>query len=206
MASSLGKIRVLSGDLVSRIAAGEVVERPAAVVRELIDNSLDAGSRRITVEVTDGGRGLIKVADDGEGMGRSDAQLAFQRHATSKLRSEQDLWSIKTLGFRGEALPSIAAVSKVRLVTACRHEPVGTSVRVTAGAVTAAEESAAAPGTQIEVADLFFNTPARKKFLKSAATEFSHICQVVQQAALAWPSVQFRLKHNGQEVFDYAAV
>lgn len=204
-ANSLGKIRVLPGDLASRIAAGEVVERPAAVVRELIDNSLDAGSHRITIEVTDGGRGLIKVADDGEGMGRADAQAAFQRHATSKLRVEQDLWAIKTLGFRGEALPSIAAVSKVRMVTAGPHEPVGTLVRVTGGTVTAVEETAAAQGTQLEVADLFFNTPARKKFLKTAATEFSHICQVVQQAALAWPSVQFRLKHNGQEVLDYAA-
>ncbi len=204
-ASIPGKIQVLPGDLISRIAAGEVVERPAAVVRELIDNSLDAGSGRITVDVTDGGRGLIKVTDDGEGMGRADAQLAFQRHATSKLHSERDLWSIKTLGFRGEALPSIASVSKVRLVTACRHEPVGTLVAVTGGTMAKVEDAAAAPGTQIEVADLFFNTPARKKFLKTQATEFSHICQAVQQAALAWPAVQFRLRHNGQEVLAYAA-
>jgi len=206
VAGSLGRIRVLPGEVASRIAAGEVVERPAAVVRELIDNSLDAGSSRITVEVTDGGRGLIRVADDGEGMGRADAQLAFQRHATSKLYAERDLWSITTLGFRGEALPSIAAVSKVRLITACRHEPVGTLVAVTGGTMTKVEDVAAAPGTQVEVANLFFNTPARKKFLKTQTTEFSHICQVVQQAALAWLSVQFQLRHNGQEVLTYPAV
>lgn len=204
VASYSGKIKVLPGDLVSRIAAGEVVERPAAVVRELIDNSLDAGSGRITVEVTDGGRSLIKITDDGEGMGRADAQLAFQRHATSKLRLERDLWSIKTLGFRGEALPSIASVSKVRLVTACRHEPVGTLVVITGGTMTKVEEVAAAPGVQIEVADLFFNQPARRKFLKTTTTEFSHICQAVQQAALAWPAVQFQLRHNGQEVLAYS--
>ena len=200
VAGSVGRIQILPVEVASRIAAGEVVERPAAVVRELVDNSLDAGSSRITVEVTDGGRGLIRVTDDGEGMGRADAQLAFRRHATSKLRTERDLWSVTTLGFRGEALPSIAAVSKVRLVTACRHEPVGTLVAVTGGTMTKVEDVAAAPGTQVEVADLFFNTPARKKFLKTQATEFSHICQAVQQAALAWPAVQFRLRHNGQEV------
>ncbi|MBI4402343.1 MAG: DNA mismatch repair endonuclease MutL [Nitrospirae bacterium] len=202
----VGKIHVLPGEVISRIAAGEVVERPAAVVKELIDNSLDAGSTRITIEVTDGGRGLIRVTDDGEGMSRTDAPLAFQRHATSKLRTERDLWSIRTLGFRGEALPSIASVSKVRLVTACRGESVGTQMLLTGGAVHKIEETAAAPGTLVEVTALFFNTPARKKFLKATATEFSHICQVVQHAALAWPRTQFRLKHNGQEVLDYPAV
>src|SRR5439155_781476 len=191
---------------VSRIAAGEVVERPAAVVKELIDNSLDAGSTRITIEVTDGGRRMIKVTDDGEGMGQADALLAFQRHATSKLRSEEDLLGIRTLGFRGEALPSIASVSKVRMVTACRHEPVGTRMLVTGGTITKTEEAAAAPGTQIEVTDLFFNTPARRKFLKATTTEFSHLCQIVQQAALAWPRTQFRLRHNGQDVLEYSLV
>lgn len=200
-----GKIHVLPDEVIGHIAAGEVVERPAAVVRELLDNSLDAGSTRITIEVLDGGRKLIRVTDDGEGMSRIDAPLAFQRHATSKLRTEQDLWSIQTLGFRGEALPSIAAVSKVRMVTACRNEPVGVQLLVAGGAVSGIEEAAAAPGTHVEVADLFFNTPARKKFLKAPATEYSHICQVVQQAALAWPDVQFRLRHNGQEVLEYAA-
>ncbi len=206
VASSVGRILVLPGDVVSRIAAGEVVERPASVVKELIDNSLDAASTTIAVDVTDGGRGLIRVADDGEGISRPDAPLAFQRHATSKLRSDRDLLSIRTMGFRGEALPSIASVSKVRLLTACRYESVGTQLLVTGGAIAKIEEAAAAPGTQVEVRDLFFNTPARKKFLKTTATEFSHISQVVQQASLAWPQTQFRLRHNGQDVLEYAAV
>ncbi len=206
VASSVGRILVLPGDVVGRIAAGEVVERPASVVKELIDNSLDAASTTIAVDVTDGGRGLMRVADDGEGISRPDAPLAFQRHATSKLRSDRDLLSIRTMGFRGEALPSIASVSKVRLLTACRHESVGTQLLVTGGAITKIEEAAAAPGTQVEVRDLFFNTPARKKFLKTTATEFSHISQVVQQASLAWPGTQFRLRHNGQDVLEYAAV
>jgi len=206
VASSVGRIRVLPGDVVSRIAAGEVVERPASVVKELIDNSLDAASTTISVDVTEGGRGLIRVADDGEGISRTDAALAFQRHATSKLRTDRDLLSIRTMGFRGEALPSIASVSKVRLLTACRHESVGTQLLVTGGAITKIEEAAAAPGTQVEVRDLFFNTPARRKFLKTTTTEFSHISQVIQQASLAWPRMQFRLRHNGQDVFEYAAV
>lgn len=205
VASGVGKIRVLPGEVISRIAAGEVVERPAAVVKELIDNSLDAGSTRVTVDVTDGGRQSIRVSDDGEGMTPADATLAFQRHATSKLRSEHDLFTIRTLGFRGEALPCIASVSKMRVVTACRTEPVGTRLLLTGGALTKCEETAAAPGTQIDVEELFFNTPARKKFLKTTTTEFSRICQVVQRAALAWPGTRFRLTHNGQDIADYPA-
>lgn len=205
LVSRIGKIQVLPGDVVSKIAAGEVVERPASVVRELVDNSLDAGATKITVEVRDGGRTLIKVTDDGEGMSQEDAPLALQRHATSKVRSEQDLWSIRTLGFRGEALPSIASVSRLMLITARRDEPVGTKLVLTGGVTEQREDVAASPGTQIEAADLFFNTPARKKFLKATPTEFSHICQVVQQAALAWPQVRFRLLHNGQEALDYPA-
>jgi DNA mismatch repair protein MutL len=199
------RIRILPADVISRIAAGEVVERPAAVVKELIDNSLDAGSTRIAVEVADGGRVLIRVTDDGEGMGRHDAELAFERHATSKVRSEKDLWSVTTMGFRGEALPSIASVARVRMVTARRGEPVGLQLVLAGGAPSRLEEAVAVPGTQIEVADLFFNTPARRKFLKTTATEFSHICQVIQQAALAWPGTQYSLRHNGQEVLDYPA-
>jgi DNA mismatch repair protein MutL len=202
----MGKIQVLPGDVVSRIAAGEVVERPAAVVKELIDNSLDAGSSRIVIDVADGGRSLIRVTDDGEGMTREDARLAFERHATSKLRSEGELSSIRTMGFRGEALPSIASVSKVRLLTACRGNPVGTLVAVKGGAAATVKDAAAAPGTQVEVTDLFFNTPARRKFLKTPTTEFSHLCQVVQHAALAWPGVQFKLTHNAQAVFEYPPV
>ncbi|MDQ6733860.1 MAG: DNA mismatch repair endonuclease MutL [Nitrospirota bacterium] len=201
----LGKIHVLPGEIVSRIAAGEVIERPAAVVKELVDNSLDAGSTRIVVEVLDGGRRLIKVTDDGEGIRAADVPLAFQRHATSKLAHDTDLFSLETLGFRGEALPSIASISKVRLFTASRDESVGTLLIMDGGAVTTCKEAASPHGTHIEIGDLFFNTPARKKFLKTTGTEFSHICQVVQQAALAWPQVHFRLVHNGQEVCEYPA-
>ncbi len=193
------KIHVLPEDLVGRIAAGEVVERPAAVVKELIDNSLDAGGTCITIDVTDGGLTRIVVTDDGEGMTREDAVVAFRRHATSKVRSESDLWALRTLGFRGEALPSIAAVSRVELATSRAEATVGTRVRVEGGEVRAVEDVAVPKGTHVDVRNLFFNTPARKKFLKSVTTEFSHILQTVQHAALAWPSVQFRLLHNGKE-------
>ncbi|MBS0171618.1 MAG: DNA mismatch repair endonuclease MutL [Nitrospira sp.] len=199
--SSAGKIQVLPGDVIGRIAAGEVVERPAAVVKELIENSLDAGSSTIGVEIKDGGLGLIRITDDGEGMPRRDALLAFERHATSKLQSDRQLGSIRTMGFRGEALPSIAAVSNVRLRTVARNEPIGTQLWLSGGTITRTEDAAAIPGTSIEVSELFFNTPARRKFLKSTTTEFSHISHVVQQAALAWPHVHFRLIHNGYDVF-----
>ena len=200
-----GKIHVLPGDVVSRIAAGEVVERPAAVVKELVENSLDAGGRSIAVEVKDGGLALIRVTDDGEGMSREDAPRAFDRHATSKLRSDQDLWSIRTMGFRGEALPSIASVSHVRVTTAMRTAEVGTEFQVTGGMIGRIVEAPPVAGTRIDVTELFYNQPARKKFLKSIPTEFSHISRVVQQAALAWPSVHFRLTHNGQEILNYPA-
>ena len=204
--SGTRRIHVLPGEVVSRIAAGEVIERPAAVIKELIDNSVDAGSSTIKVDVTDGGRGRITVTDDGDGMSSVDAPLAFQRHATSKLQTEGDLAAIATLGFRGEALPSIASVSKVRVLTASRTESFGTELFLAGGVLIRQEEAAAVPGTQVEVADLFFNTPARKKFLKTTPTEFSHICQIVQQAALAWPNIHFRLRHNGQAVFEYPSV
>jgi DNA mismatch repair protein MutL len=201
-----GKIRILPGDVVSRIAAGEVIERPAAVVKELLENSLDAGSRSITVDIKDGGLSFIRVTDDGEGMSRDDAPRAFERHATSKLRSDEDLWSIRTMGFRGEALPSIASVSRVRLVTATRSAGVGTECRITGGQIERIHEAPPLAGTRIEVADLFYNQPARKKFLKSIPTEFSHISRVIQQAALAWPSVHFRLTHNAHDVLNYPSV
>jgi DNA mismatch repair protein MutL len=204
-ATGSGKIHILSEEVVGRIAAGEVVERPAAVVKELLENSIDAGSRSITIEVKDGGLSLIRVSDDGEGMSREDAPRAFQRHATSKLRSDLDLWSIHTMGFRGEALPSIAAVSQVRLMTTTRSAEVGTEVEVVGGVVGKVTEAPPVVGTRIEVAELFQNQPARKKFLKSIPTEFSHISRVVQQASLAWPSIQFRLIHNAEEVFNYPA-
>lgn len=198
-----GKICILPEEVIGRIAAGEVVERPAAVVKELLENSLDAGSRSITIDVRDGGLALIRVSDDGEGMSRDDAPRAFQRHATSKLRSDLDLWSIRTMGFRGEALPSIAAVAHVRLMTATRFSEVGTELEVVGGAIGRIAEAPPVTGTRIEVAELFNNQPARKKFLKSTLTEFLHISRVVQQASLAWPSVHFRLTHNAEEIFNY---
>ena len=203
--SCVTKIHVLSGDVVSRIAAGEVIERPAAVVKELIDNSVDAGSRRVAIDVKAGGLGVIRVTDDGEGMSRVDLPLAFERHATSKLHSDQDLVSITTMGFRGEALPSIASVSNVVITTATRQDTVGAKLTLRGGMAQAIVDSPAVPGTRIEVTDLFQHQPARKKFLKSPATEFSHISQVMQQAALAWPSVHFRLTHNEEEVRNYPA-
>lgn len=200
-----GKIHILPGDVVTRIAAGEVVERPAAVVKELVENSLDAGSRSVTIDVKDGGLSLIRVTDDGEGMAREDAPRALDRHATSKIRSDQDLWSVRTMGFRGEALPSIASISNMRVTTATHSDTVGAEFQVRGGTVGKIVDAPPVAGTRIEVADLFYNQPARKKFLKSIPTEFSHISRVVQQAALAWPAVHFRLTHNSQDILSYPA-
>jgi DNA mismatch repair protein MutL len=200
------RITVLPGDVANRIAAGEVVERPASVVKELVENAIDAGSTRVSVDVEQAGRRLIRVTDDGGGMAPEEAALAFHRHATSKIRTEADLFTIRTMGFRGEALPSITAVSKVRLVTVAAGAAVGTEIRMEGGSLVKQRETAAAPGTTVEVADLFYNTPARKKFLKSPATEFGHICQAVQRQALAFPAIHFRLSHDGNAVSDYPAV
>jgi DNA mismatch repair protein MutL len=205
-ASCSAKIHVLPDDVVSRIAAGEVVERPAAVVKELLENSLDAGGLHITIDVKDGGLALIRVMDDGEGINRADLPRAFERHATSKLRSDQDLTSVRTMGFRGEALPSIASVSHVLVTTATRQDMVGSQFTLVAGVGSSIVDAPPLPGTRIDVSNLFFNQPARKKFLKSTTTEFSHISHVVQLAGLAWPSVHFRLTHNGQEILNYPAV
>ena len=205
--SCSAKIHILPGDVVSRIAAGEVVERPAAVVKELLENSLDAGGLHITVDVKDGGLTLIRVTDDGEGINRADLPLAFERHATSKLRSDRDLAWVTTMGFRGEALPSIASVSHVLVTTATRQDTtMGSQLALIAGTGGPILDAPAVPGTRIDVSNLFFNQPARKKFLRSATTEFSHISHVVQLAGLAWPSVHFRLTHNGQEILNYPAV
>ena len=199
-------IQVLPSEVVSRIAAGEVIERPASVVKELVENSLDAGSRQIVVDIKEGGRALIRVTDDGEGIRRADLLLAFERHATSKLRTDEDLVSIATMGFRGEALPTIAAVSRVQVFTATREDSVGAQLSLVAGQPQGVTDAPPMAGTRIEVADLFYNQPVRKKFLKSVSTEFSHISTMVQQASLAWPSVHFRLTHNGHEVLNYSAV
>jgi len=205
-ASCSAKIHVLPAAVVSRIAAGEVVERPAAVVKELLENSLDAGGLHISIDVKDGGLSLIRVVDDGEGINRADLPRAFERHATSKLRSDRDLASVTTMGFRGEALPSIASVSHVLVTTATRQDTVGSQLTLIAGAGSAIVDAPPVPGTRIDVSNLFFNQPARKKFLKSTTTEFSHVSHVVQLASLAWPSVHFRLTHNGQEILNYPAV
>ncbi len=206
MESVESRIKVLPQSVASQIAAGEIVERPASVVKELLDNSVDAGSTVVSVDVVDGGRTLIRVIDDGEGMSRADAPLACQRFATSKISHPRDLTGIATYGFRGEALPSIAAVSRFRMLTARRLSLTGTAVVIEGADVQSVEERGAAPGTRVEVEELFFNTPGRRKFLKTTATEFSHITHVVQQAALVNLHTQFRLTHNDHVVFDYPKV
>ncbi len=198
----MGNVRVLSDELVNRIAAGEVIERPASVVKELVENSLDAGSRRIVVDLEAGGRRLVRVADDGEGMGEDDALLALERHATSKLVRPKDLERIETLGFRGEALPSIAAVSRFELATAADPEDGGVRVVVEGGRITAVEPLARPGGTSVSVGDLFFNVPARRKFLRSVETELRHITRGVEAAALSAPDVGFRLSHGSRVLLE----
>ncbi|MCS7065677.1 MAG: DNA mismatch repair endonuclease MutL, partial [Fimbriimonadales bacterium] len=193
-------IHVLDEQVVNRIAAGEVVERPASAVKELIENSLDAGARRIEVEVEMGGRRLIRVRDDGIGMTREDALLALQRHATSKIRTDTDLLRIQTMGFRGEALPSIAAVSRLELITRAFEEEIGTRVVAVGGEIKTVEEVGAPIGTTVTVRDLFFNVPARLKFLKTVPTELGHILETVTRYAFAFPDVAFRLVHERQEL------
>ncbi|MGD9058545.1 MAG: DNA mismatch repair endonuclease MutL [Desulfobacterales bacterium] len=194
------KIKILPETLSNKIAAGEVVERPASVVKELLENALDAGSTRIMIEVEKGGRALIQVSDNGIGMSADDALVAIERHATSKISSIDDLFAIQTLGFRGEALPSIASVSRFALVTRDRSADVGTQIVVEGGKVVSVSEVGAPPGTLVSVKQLFFNTPARQKFLKTVATEMSHIADTVSRIALGHPQVQFRLVHNHKVV------
>ena len=189
----MGKIHVLSEAVANKIAAGEVVERPASVVKELLENSLDAGSTRIKIQVEAGGKKLIQITDNGCGMVRDDALLAFERHATSKLKNAEDLLSVATLGFRGEALPSIASVSRLHLETCANEEPSGTVVEINGGKIFKVEEAGLPVGTSITIRDLFFNTPARKKFLKAESTELSHIASLVTHYALAHPDKHFEL-------------
>jgi len=189
----MGRIHVLSEAIANQIAAGEVVERPASVVKELLENSLDAGATRIKIQVEAGGKKHIQITDDGCGMVRDDALLAFERHATSKIKNAADLLSVATLGFRGEALPSIASVSRLRLETRAADEPSGTVVEINGGKIFKVEEAGLPAGTSITVRDLFFNTPARKKFLKSESTELSHIASLVTHYALAHPEKYFEL-------------
>lgn len=198
-------IKVLPDNLINKIAAGEVVERPASVVKELIENSLDAGATEILVDVEQAGKRLIRITDNGCGMPPDDARLAFQRHATSKIASEADLDAIRTMGFRGEALASIASVSQVRLLTCRRSDATGVLVEIEGGTMKPAAVAAAAPGTMIEVRHLFFNTPARQKFLKSPGTELSHVIAAVSHQALAHPDVRFVLTHDGKGILDLPA-
>jgi DNA mismatch repair protein MutL len=193
----VGRIRVLSDNVANKIAAGEVVERPASVVKELLENSLDAGATSVRVEVESGGRRLIRIHDDGCGMLRDDAMLAFERHATSKLHDVRDLDAIATLGFRGEALPSIASVSRLLLETRAPEEETGARIEIAGGKMLTCEEIARGGGTSITVRDLFFNVPARRKFLRSDQTELAHIAQLVTQYSLAHPDKTFELTHGG---------
>jgi len=189
----MGRIHILADQVANQIAAGEVVDRPASVVKELLENSLDAGAQRIVINIEGGGRKLIRIADDGCGMMRDDALLAFERHATSKLRSSDDLLSIATLGFRGEALPSIASIARVELVTRSAEEIAGTRMEIAGGKLLLCEDAGAPPGTTLTVRDLFFNTPARRKFLKSENTELAHVTALVTHYALAYPGKHFEL-------------
>jgi DNA mismatch repair protein MutL len=189
----MGRIRILPDQVANQIAAGEVVDRPASVVKELLENAIDAGAGRIRIEVEAGGRRLIRISDDGHGMSRDDALLAFERHATSKLRTADDLLSIATLGFRGEALPSIASVARVTLETATGDEPAGTRLEIAGGKILHVDDAALPRGTTLAVADLFFNTPARRKFLRAESTELSHVTALVTHYALAHPEKHFEL-------------
>jgi DNA mismatch repair protein MutL len=193
-------IQILSDDLANQIAAGEVVERPASIVKEVVENAIDAGATRISIEIEEAGKKSIRVSDNGSGMEPEDARLAFERHATSKIKSASDLESIQSLGFRGEALPSIASISRVRMATGTGKGRNGTEISIEGGGASKVKEIAFSKGTTIEVNQIFYNTPARQKFLKRDGTEASHITQVVQQQALAHPEIQFSLHHNGRQL------
>ena len=204
----MNRIRLLSEQVANQIAAGEVVERPASVVKELVENSLDANARKITVEIGAGGRSLIRVTDDGFGMSRDDALLSLERHATSKIQRAEDLASIATMGFRGEALPSIASVSRFILTTREREtdSPEATQIVVHGGTIAEVKVAGSTSGTSIEVRQLFFNLPARRKFLRTEETEAAHIQHYLTLAALAFPEVAFTFVRDGRSVWQLPAV
>ncbi|MGB2696949.1 MAG: DNA mismatch repair endonuclease MutL, partial [Candidatus Zixiibacteriota bacterium] len=195
-------ISILPDDLVNKIAAGEVVERPASVVKELVENSIDAAAKNILVEIKTGGVKSIRVLDDGMGMSTDDAELALSRHATSKIKSVNDLYKIETLGFRGEALPSIASVSFLELITKTKNNLAGTQIKVEGGEIKEKKEIGAPEGTSITIQELFYNTPARRKFLKSKITETKHVIDLVTNYALAYPEISFRLRSDDRELFN----
>lgn len=202
MSNDNGRIKLLSEDVANKIAAGEVVERPSSVVKELVENALDAGARRVSVEIKEGGRKLIAVSDDGCGMAREDACMSLQRHATSKIRTAADISDVRTLGFRGEALPSIASVSRFEIVTAPQDGSQATLIRVEGGGAPKISDGARSQGTTVSVKDLFFCVPARAKFLKTDVTELGHIARFLQNAVLSHPYVGFRYQSDGKVVFD----
>jgi DNA mismatch repair protein MutL len=199
-------VKVLPDILASQVAAGEVVERPASVVKELVENSIDAGAKTVTVDIERGGVGLIRVADDGCGMAREDALLSLERHATSKLRTAAELASVMTLGFRGEAVPSIASVAKFRMLTRRAEDVSGTEIIVDGGRVRDVRDAGGAPGTVIEARSLFFNMPARRKFMRAESTEAAHVEQQIRLHALAAPAVRFRFRKDDKVVFDLPGV
>lgn len=202
----MSKIQVLPEAIANKIAAGEVIERPSSVVKELVENSIDAGASQIAVEIRNAGKKLIRVVDNGSGMNKDDAKLAFERHATSKISSAEDLFAIHTLGFRGEALPSIASVSKLQLVTRTGDSLSGIKIEMDSGKLIGITDAGAPIGTTISIHDLFFNTPARLKFLKSDFTEISQITTIVTHLALAYPGISFRLLLDGKEIFHSTSV
>jgi DNA mismatch repair protein MutL len=202
----LKDIIILPEDLVDKIAAGEVVERPASVVKELVENSIDSGAKNISVEIKNGGIKFIRVTDDGSGMDEKNSELAFMRHATSKIKSVDDLYRIKTLGFRGEALPSIASVSLLDLLTRTQECLSGTRIKIEGGVVKDKREAGAPTGTSIIVREIFYNVPARRKFLKSILTETRHIIDLMTRFAIAYPEISFKLISDGRELFDFKAV
>lgn len=201
----MGRIHLLSDIVANQVAAGEVVERPASVLKELVENSIDAGAKKILVEFNGGGVELLRVTDDGSGMDRSDALLSLERHATSKIRTIHDLALVNTLGFRGEALPSIASVSRFKLITRQQDMEAGTEIKVEGGKVIEVKESGEAPGTKIEVRDLFYNVPARRKFLKGEQTEGAHLMAQLQFLAVAHPEIAWTCVRDGKEVFRLGA-
>src|SRR5438309_778620 len=198
----MARIRQLQPAVVTKIAAGEVIERPASVVKELLENAVDAGSTRIEAEVEGGGADLIRVVDNGCGIEPDDLPLAFASHATSKLGDADDLFRIRTLGFRGEALASIGGVGQVTLQSRAAGQPVGAEITCDAGNLSAVKAWNGSPGTRIEVRHLFFNTPVRRKFLRTAATELGHISEMVTRLALAHPTLHLTLRHHGKLVYE----
>lgn len=204
----MNRIRLLPEQVANQIAAGEVVERPASVVKELVENALDAQARRVSVEIQAGGRSLIRVTDDGLGMSRDDALLCLERHATSKIQRAEDLAAIRTMGFRGEAIPSIASVSRFILTTRERasDSPEGTQIILSGGKILEVKAAGTAPGTAVEVRQLFFNLPARRKFLRSEETEAAHILHYLTLAALAYPEAAFNFQKDGRAVWQLPAV